>query len=154
MTAQVVAPSMAPYRSWTHPLLVLTTQKTAEADPEQLQMHKEIAEAHRAGGATAEAMVLQGAGHDLLMTNSTYATRIGALMMGFVRVQEKDSIRHGQWCRSGDRSRFFRHHSSARSPLDGRLRGRRHPRHRPCGVSRRLPGRPGKDHQTRFRRET
>ena len=106
MTAQVVAPSMAPYRSWTPPLLVLTTQKTAEADPEQLQMHKEIAEAHRAGGATAEAMVLQGAGHDLLMTNSTYATRIGALIMGFVRVQEKDSIRHGQGCRSGGRSRF------------------------------------------------
>ena len=85
---------------------MLTTQKTAETDPEQLQMHKEIAEAHRAGGATTEVMALQGAGHDLLMTNSTYAIRIGALIMGFVRVQEKDSIRHGQGCRSGGRSRF------------------------------------------------
>ena len=92
MTAQVVAPSMAPYRSWTPPLLVLTTQKTAEADPEQLQMHKEIAEAHRAGGATAEAMVLQGAGHDWLMTNNTYATRIGALIMGSCASRKKTTF--------------------------------------------------------------
>lgn len=66
------------------PALVVSAQQTVDSDPEQLLMHHEIAQAHRATGAQAQTLVIEGSHHDSLMTNGTYATRVARHILAFV----------------------------------------------------------------------
>ncbi|MGY5123170.1 alpha/beta fold hydrolase [Streptomyces nigrescens] len=72
---------LAPVNS---PALVLSAQQTVDSDPEQLLMHNEIAQAHRTAGAPAESLVLEGANHDSIMTNGTYATLVARRILAFL----------------------------------------------------------------------
>lgn len=54
--------------------LVISAQQTVDRDPDQLLMHKELAEAHR--GGTTDILVVEGAGHDTVLTQSRFAHRV------------------------------------------------------------------------------
>ncbi|WP_240796453.1 alpha/beta fold hydrolase [Streptomyces sp. RFCAC02] len=53
--------------------LVVSAQHTVDRDPEQLLMHREIADAHRAPGRIVRTVVVEGADHDGLLTDPRLA---------------------------------------------------------------------------------
>ncbi|MEV1012065.1 alpha/beta fold hydrolase [Streptomyces sp. NPDC049881] len=53
--------------------LVVSAQHTVDRDPEQLLMHGEIADAHRAPGRVVRTTVIEGADHDGLLTDPRLA---------------------------------------------------------------------------------
>ncbi|MHC0432932.1 alpha/beta fold hydrolase [Streptomyces sp. O3] len=61
--------------------LVVSAQQTVDRDPDQLLMHKELAEAHR-GGRT-DTLVVEGAGHDTVLTQSRFAYRVADRIIAF-----------------------------------------------------------------------
>ncbi|MFE2141646.1 alpha/beta fold hydrolase [Streptomyces sp. NPDC059456] len=61
--------------------LVVSAQQTVDRDPDQLLMHRELAEAHR-GGRT-RTVVVEGAGHDTLLTVSRYAHQVADAITEF-----------------------------------------------------------------------
>ncbi|MEU2954874.1 alpha/beta fold hydrolase [Streptomyces xanthochromogenes] len=61
--------------------LVVSAQQTIDRDPDQLLMHRELAEAHR-GGRT-RTVVVEGAGHDTLLTMSRYAHQVADAITEF-----------------------------------------------------------------------
>ncbi|MFF8842428.1 alpha/beta fold hydrolase [Streptomyces sp. NPDC015127] len=61
--------------------LVVSAQQTVDRDPDQLLMHKELAEAHR-GGRT-DMLVVEGAGHDTVLTQSRFAHRVADRITAF-----------------------------------------------------------------------
>ncbi|MFE2414292.1 alpha/beta fold hydrolase [Kitasatospora sp. NPDC059408] len=63
--------------------LVVSAQQTVDRDPDQLLMHRELAEAH-VGGAHTEVTVVEGAGHDTLLTQSRFAHRAADLITAFL----------------------------------------------------------------------
>ncbi|WP_086784677.1 alpha/beta fold hydrolase [Streptomyces caniscabiei] len=63
------------------PALVISAQRTVDRDPEQLLMHRELAEAHRS--APTETVVVEGAGHDTLLINSRYAHQVTDRVLAF-----------------------------------------------------------------------
>jgi pimeloyl-ACP methyl ester carboxylesterase len=64
--------------------LVVSAQRTVDRDPEQLLMHKEIADAHRGSGRKVETVVMEGADHDSLLTNARLSNEVGRRIMEFV----------------------------------------------------------------------
>ncbi|MEU9487990.1 alpha/beta fold hydrolase [Streptomyces decoyicus] len=64
--------------------LVISAQQTVDRDPEQLLMHNEIAEMHRAEGRYVESVVLEGADHDSLLTSARFATEAGRQIVAFL----------------------------------------------------------------------
>ncbi|MEU5197230.1 alpha/beta fold hydrolase [Streptomyces scabiei] len=70
------------------PALVISAQRTVDRDPEQLLMHRELAEAHRR--APSETVVVEGAGHDSLLINSRYAHQVTDRVLAFFQgVEDK-----------------------------------------------------------------
>lgn len=63
------------------PGLVISAQRTVDRDPEQLLMHRELAEAHRR--APSETVVIEGAGHDTLLINSRLANQVTDRVLAF-----------------------------------------------------------------------
>jgi pimeloyl-ACP methyl ester carboxylesterase len=63
--------------------LVLSAQQTVDRDPDQLLMHKELADAHRGPGTRTEMVVVEGAGHDTILTRSTYAHQVADRIVDF-----------------------------------------------------------------------
>jgi pimeloyl-ACP methyl ester carboxylesterase len=63
------------------PGLVISAQRTVDRDPDQLLMHRELAEAHR--GAPSETVVIEGAGHDTLLLNSRLAGQVTDRVLAF-----------------------------------------------------------------------
>ncbi|MEV5883668.1 alpha/beta fold hydrolase [Streptomyces sp. NPDC052020] len=61
--------------------LVVSAQQTVDRDPEQLLMHKELADAHQ-GGRTAT-VVIEGAGHDTVLTQSRFAHQVADRVIAF-----------------------------------------------------------------------
>ncbi|WP_208325983.1 alpha/beta fold hydrolase [Amycolatopsis arida] len=64
--------------------LVLSAQHTVDRDPEQLLMHKELADAHRGRGKVVRTAVVEGADHDSLLTSARLATEVGEHILGFL----------------------------------------------------------------------
>ncbi|MCC9704893.1 alpha/beta fold hydrolase [Streptomyces sp. MNU76] len=65
------------------PGLVISAQRTVDRDPDQLLMHRELAEAHR--GAPRATVIVEGAGHDTLLVNSRYANQVTDHVLTFFR---------------------------------------------------------------------
>ncbi|MGW0775233.1 alpha/beta fold hydrolase [Streptomyces sp. NPDC002835] len=61
--------------------LVVSAQQTVDRDPDQLLMHTELAEAHQ-GGHT-DMLVVEGAGHDTVLTQSRFAHRVADRITAF-----------------------------------------------------------------------
>ncbi|KPH97805.1 hypothetical protein OK074_6380 [Actinobacteria bacterium OK074] len=74
----------------TAPGLVISAQRTVDRDPEQLLMHRELADAHRGARGEGEHVVIEGASHDGLLVNSHLAHQVGDLVMAFL-----DRLHHG-----------------------------------------------------------
>ncbi|WP_416974462.1 alpha/beta fold hydrolase [Streptomyces sp. 4F14] len=68
------------------PALVVSAQRTVDADPEQLLMHRELAEAHR--GALTRTVVVEGASHDGLLITSRHAHRVTDHIVAFLEAVE------------------------------------------------------------------
>ncbi|TDC21369.1 hypothetical protein E1265_18175 [Streptomyces sp. 8K308] len=66
------------------PALVVSAGRTVAADAEQLAMHQEIAQAHRAGGAEVDLDVAEDADHGTLLTDSRHANRVARAILDFV----------------------------------------------------------------------
>ncbi|MQS09289.1 alpha/beta fold hydrolase, partial [Streptomyces sp. IF17] len=64
--------------------LVLSAQQTVDRDPEQLLMHKELGDAHRAPGRLVRNEVLEGADHDSLLTSARLGTEVGRRIIDFL----------------------------------------------------------------------
>lgn len=63
------------------PGLVISAQRTVDRSPEQLLLHKELAEAHV--GAPTECAVIEGATHETLLINSRYAHQVTDRVIAF-----------------------------------------------------------------------
>ncbi|QRX96413.1 alpha/beta fold hydrolase [Streptomyces noursei] len=61
--------------------LVVSAQQTVDRDPDQLLMHKELADAHRDG--RTETVVIEGAGHDTVLTMGRYAHQVADCITEF-----------------------------------------------------------------------
>ncbi|MFI1539553.1 alpha/beta fold hydrolase [Streptomyces anandii] len=85
------------FRSWTGQLrgiagvpgLVISAQRTVDRSPEQLLMHRELAEAHV--GAPTECVVIEGATHENLLINSGYAHQVADRFISFFRDLDQSS---------------------------------------------------------------
>nr|AOE46838.1 hypothetical protein [Streptomyces antibioticus] len=64
--------------------LVISAQQTVDRDPEQLLMHNELAELHRAQGHQVKSFVLEGADHDSLLTGAQFANEVGRRIIVFL----------------------------------------------------------------------
>ncbi|WP_262386850.1 alpha/beta fold hydrolase [Streptomyces sp. TRM49041] len=64
--------------------LVLSAQTTVDRDPEQLLMHKELADAHQHTDRVVRSAVIEGADHDSLLTRAGLATDVGRRIVGFL----------------------------------------------------------------------
>ncbi|MFD7833844.1 alpha/beta fold hydrolase [Streptomyces sp. NPDC059761] len=73
--------------------LVVSAQQTVDRDPDQLLMHRELAEAHR-GGRT-RTVVVEGAGHDTLLTMSRYAYQVADAITEFFALAPADGAPSG-----------------------------------------------------------
>ncbi|MDT0377547.1 alpha/beta fold hydrolase [Streptomyces sp. DSM 42041] len=67
------------------PGLVLAAQMTVDVDPEQLLMYHDIAKTHQAAGESGEVTVLEGAGHDTMLTDARQARTVADHIAAFVR---------------------------------------------------------------------
>lgn len=65
--------------------LVVSAQRTVDRDPEQLIMHKELADAHRGPGRLVESLVIDGADHDSILTDARLSNEVGRRILEFVR---------------------------------------------------------------------
>lgn len=80
------------FRSFTGPLepvpahaLVISAQQTVDRDPDQLLMHKELADAHRGGaGRVVRSTVIEGADHDSVLTRSHLAQQAAQQIIDFL----------------------------------------------------------------------
>ncbi|MZD18486.1 alpha/beta fold hydrolase [Streptomyces sp. SID5476] len=65
------------------PALVISAQRTVDRNPEQLLLHKELAEAHV--GARTETVVIEGASHESMLVTSRYAHQVTDHVIAFFR---------------------------------------------------------------------
>ncbi|MFI1169131.1 alpha/beta fold hydrolase [Streptomyces sp. NPDC020801] len=65
------------------PGLVISAQRTVDRSPEQLLMHRELAEAHV--GAPTQCVVIEGATHESLLINNRYAHQVTDRVISFFR---------------------------------------------------------------------
>ncbi|GGY13094.1 alpha/beta fold hydrolase [Streptomyces anandii] len=65
------------------PGLVISAQRTVDRSPEQLLMHRELAEAHV--GAPTQCVVIEGATHESLLINNRYAHQVTDRIISFFR---------------------------------------------------------------------
>lgn len=65
------------------PGLVISAQRTVDSNPEQLLLHKELAEAHV--GARTETVVIEGATHESLLVRNRYAHQVTDRVIAFFR---------------------------------------------------------------------
>lgn len=63
------------------PAVVISAQRTVDRDPEQLLLHKELAEAHV--GARTETLIVEGASHESLLITSRYAHQVTDRIIAF-----------------------------------------------------------------------
>ncbi|WP_229698823.1 alpha/beta fold hydrolase [Wenjunlia tyrosinilytica] len=63
------------------PGLVISAQRTVDRSPEQLLMHRELADAHV--GAPTECAVIEGASHEGLLVNNRYANQVTDRVISF-----------------------------------------------------------------------
>ncbi|MEV6675753.1 alpha/beta fold hydrolase [Streptomyces erythrochromogenes] len=63
--------------------LVISAHRSVDQSPEQLEMHGEIADAHRAAGRLVESWVVPGSDHDSLLTDSRYALPVADRIIAF-----------------------------------------------------------------------
>ncbi|GAA1908163.1 hypothetical protein GCM10009716_17640 [Streptomyces sodiiphilus] len=63
--------------------LVISAQRTVDRDPEQLLMHKELADSHRGPGRIVHTAVIEGADHDTILTKARLATEVGRRILDF-----------------------------------------------------------------------
>ncbi|WP_238431854.1 alpha/beta fold hydrolase [Streptomyces cavernae] len=65
------------------PCLVVSAQRTVDSNPEQLLLHRELAEAHV--GARTRTVVVEDASHESMLVNSRHAHRVTDLVIDFFR---------------------------------------------------------------------
>ncbi|MFF2375805.1 alpha/beta fold hydrolase [Streptomyces xiamenensis] len=70
--------------------LVVSAQQTVDRDPEQLLMHRELADAHRGPGRVVRELVIEGSDHDTLLTKAEFALRAGDHLLDFLRETAPD----------------------------------------------------------------
>lgn len=63
------------------PALVVSAQRTVDRNPEQLLLHRELAEAHT--GARTETVVIEGATHETMLITSRYANQVTDRVIAF-----------------------------------------------------------------------
>ncbi|MFE3329563.1 alpha/beta fold hydrolase [Streptomyces sp. NPDC059176] len=63
--------------------LVVSAQHTVDRDPDQLLMHKELADAHQGSAARTDMVVVEGAGHDTILTQSRFAHKVADRIIAF-----------------------------------------------------------------------
>ncbi|TQE28105.1 alpha/beta fold hydrolase [Streptomyces ipomoeae] len=83
------------------PGLVISAQQTVDRNPEQLLLHRELAEAHV--GTRSEAVVIEGATHESLLINSRYAHRVTDCVVSFFADADGSSTAAASSARSADR---------------------------------------------------
>ncbi|MGW0845329.1 alpha/beta fold hydrolase [Streptomyces sp. NPDC002787] len=71
------------------PALVLSAQRTVDTNPEQLLLHRELAEAHV--GARSEAVVIEGATHETMLINSRFAHQVTDRVVAFFGAPDRRS---------------------------------------------------------------
>ncbi|UUU20183.1 alpha/beta fold hydrolase [Streptomyces sp. DSM 40750] len=71
------------------PALVISAQRTVDTNPEQLLLHKELAEAHV--GARSEAVVIEGATHETMLINSRFAHQVTDRIVAFFGAPDRRS---------------------------------------------------------------
>ncbi|WP_242483175.1 alpha/beta fold hydrolase [Streptomyces sp. HSG2] len=64
--------------------LVLSAQRTVDQDPEQLLMHRELAEAHRLPGRLVRVEVIEDCDHESLLTQARFGTDVGRRIVAFL----------------------------------------------------------------------
>ncbi|MFC9650866.1 MULTISPECIES: alpha/beta fold hydrolase [unclassified Streptomyces] len=63
--------------------LVVSAQQTVDRDADQLLMHNELAGAHSGAGRRTEVVVIEGADHDTVLTNSRFAHQVTERIVAF-----------------------------------------------------------------------
>ncbi|MGW0708532.1 alpha/beta fold hydrolase [Streptomyces sp. NPDC002643] len=69
------------------PALVVSAQRTVDRNPEQLLLHKELAEAHM--GTRTETVIVEGATHESMLINSRYASQVTDRVIAFFAAPER-----------------------------------------------------------------
>lgn len=64
--------------------LVISAQQTTDRDPEQLLMHRELAQAHGCPGRRAELTVVEDADHEGLIVRARHGLQVASRVIGFL----------------------------------------------------------------------
>jgi pimeloyl-ACP methyl ester carboxylesterase len=70
--------------------LVISAQQTTDREPEQLLMHRELAQAHEGTGRRIESTVMEGADHEGLIVRARYGVQASSRIIDFLDATTAD----------------------------------------------------------------